>query len=366
MRTLSLLILALTLAVPAHAIADTKAEKAAKKKKKAKKTKKTKADAEKADLEAAEAEAAAAAEADGPTPEAGADADALKTKVDVDAEAEAAAAAEAEAAAKPPENAVPVQPEVAAPSGFPSLTIGKGRLVIAGSTVNVNMSAGGVGKPISLAPSVWYGLTDKLSIGVTHDGGTTGWSPRPAVRVTTIDILGTIETEVTGAGICVTGTDGNCSKPYDNASADVLIGIASGKLGFAAHIGVDVLSIDQMTLGTRLGALGRFAIGSKIALVFDPRVQIAITDREFTPDSLDVPLWVWIEPSSKLGVYVHTGLSGPFDGLADSYNIPVGLGASVHAGARLTLGADFHFSNLLGKGSSADGRVLGVRLALTL
>jgi hypothetical protein len=146
----------------------------------------------------------------------------------------------------------------------------------------------------------------------------------------------------------------------------VLIGIASGKLGAAAHVGVDVLSIDEMTIGARLGLLGRFALASKVSLVFDPRVQIAATDRDFTGDSVDVPLWIWFAPTETLGAYVHTGIAGPFDGFADSFNVPVGVGASIRAGAKLTLGADLHFTNLLGKGSSADGRVLGVRLAVTL
>lgn len=371
LRAPSLLLLALTFAVPAPAVADTKAEKAAKKKKAKKDKKKSKADKdkEKADLEAAEAEAAAAAaaaEAENAKPDAGADADALKTKEKVDAEAEAEKAEaekgkeEAEKDKKPPE-------PVAAPSRGLGLTIARGRLVISGSTVNVNLSAGTVGKPISLAPSVWYGVTDKLSIGVTHDGGTTRWTPRPGVRVTTTDILGTIETEVSGAGICVTGTgDGNCPKPYDNVGADVLIGIADGGFSVAGHVGVDILSIDQLTIGARLGVLGAFAIASKISLVFDPRVQVGVTDRDSNGESLDIPLWVWFNASPKLGIYVHTGFAGPFDGLADSFNVPLGLGASIGAGERLTLGADFHFSNLLGKGSSADGRVLGVRVAVTL
>ena len=100
--------------------------------------------------------------------------------------------------------------------------------------------------------------------------------------------------------------------------------------------------------------------------MFDPRVQIAVTDRDFTGDGVDVPLWVWFDPSPTLGLYLHTGIAGPFDGFADSFNVPIGVGASLRAGAKLTLGADFHFSNLLGKGSSADGRVLGVRIAVAL
>lgn len=367
MRASSLLILALAIAVPSPAVADSKAEKAEKKKKKAKKAKADKAQ-EKADLEAAEAEAAAAAaESEDAKPDAAADADALKTKADIDAEGEPA---KADAEAPKPEETEKVAgeaPETVVGSGYPSVTIGRGRLVISGSTININMSAGAVGKPVSLAPSVWYGISDKLSVGLTHDGGTTGLSPRPGIRVTTIEIGTVIDTEVSGVGICITGTgDGNCAKPYDNVGADFLIGVASGKLGFAAHVGVDILSIDQMTLGARVGGLGRYALASKLALVFDPRVQIGITDRDFNGDALDVPLWVWFEPSPTLGVYLHTGIAGPLDGFGDAFSVPIGVGASIRAGAKLTLGADFHFPNLLGKGSSSDGRVVGVRLAVAL
>ena len=371
LRAPSLLLLALTVAMPTVAVADTKAEKAAKKKKDKKKKdkKKSKADKEqeKADLEAAEKEAAEAADAENATPDA-TDADMLKTKAALDAEAEAAKA-EAEAT-KPVEEEKPAKepPVVVVASTGNPLLIGRGRLVIAGSTANISLSADAVAKPISFAPSIWYGISDQLSFGVTHDGGTTGWTPRPGVRVTTTELGGMIvDTETSGVGICVTGTGtGNCPKPYDNVGADVLFGFAAGKNSFAAHVGVDVLSIDQMTIGARLGVLGKLDVGSKLSVVFDPQVRVGITDRDSNTDSLDIPLWVWFNASEKLGAYFSTGFAGPFDGLGDSFSVPIGLGASFHAGSRLTLGADFQFSNLLGKGSSADGRVLGIRLAITI
>lgn len=361
LRAPTLLIAALAFAVPATAVADTKAEKAAKKKKKAKAAKKAKADKAKADAEAA------AAEDEEPTPDeapdAAADADVLKTKADTEAEAEAEKAPPEETTeeeAKPAENPEP------ALSATNAVTLPKGQLLIGGSTANINVSSEGVAKPISFAPSVWYGITDKLTVGVTHDGGTTAWSPRPGVRVSTREELGIIMSSSSGAGICVTGEDNECPKPYDNVGADVLIGVAGGKLAFAAHLGVDLVSIAETSLAARLGGLGRYAASSKISIVFDPRVQVGLTNREIQGDSLDVPLWVWFEPSATLGVYLHTGIAGPFDGLADSFNVPLGLGASFNAGSKLTLGADFHFSNLLGKGGNADGRVLGFRLAVRI
>jgi len=363
LRAPALLIAALALAVPASAVADTKAEKAAKKKKA--KAAKAKADKAKADAEAAEA-----AEEEEATPEVtpdAADAELLKSKADAETEEEAEKA-KAEAAAAEQE-AKPVEDPEPAPAPAPvarALTLPKGQLVIGGSTANINLSTDAVAKPISLAPSVWFGITDKISVGVTHDGGTTAMSPRPGVRVTTVEELGITQTSVSGAGICVTGEENNCPDVYNNVGADLLIGVANGKLSFAAHVGVDVVSLAEMSLAARLGGLGRYAASSKLSIVFDPRVQVGLTDRDFNGDALDVPVWVWFEASPTFGAYVHTGFSGPFDGLADSFNVPLGLGASFHASSRLTLGADFHFSNLIGKGGNVDGRVLGLRLAVRI
>ena len=37
--------------------------------------------------------------------------------------------------------------------------------------IDVNMSADAVGKPFSIAPDIYYGVSDKLSVGLTHDTG---------------------------------------------------------------------------------------------------------------------------------------------------------------------------------------------------
>src|SRR5689334_16309273 len=67
--------------------------------------------------------------------------------------------------------------EGAAMAGPPPLVLGKGKIAIAGSTVNINLSADAVGKPFSLAPSVFYGVNEKLTVGLVHDGGSTPWTP---------------------------------------------------------------------------------------------------------------------------------------------------------------------------------------------
>jgi hypothetical protein len=261
----------------------------------------------------------------------------------------------------------PAAPAEGAPmAGPPGLVLGAGKIVIAGSTLNINMSADAVGKPISLAPSVWYGVNEKLSVGLIHDGGTTMYTPRPAVRSFTAVILGMPITAAAGAGICITGEENGCPKFYDNVGVDALYSITADKLSIAGHGGLDVGSFDPFTLSLRAGVLGRYMASDKLAIVFDPRIKIGLTERDFNKEALDVPVWAWFMASDKLGVYLHTGINGPLDGFGDAFSIPVGVGASFMASDKLSVGGDFHFPNLAGKGSSADGRLLGVRAAYSL
>lgn len=261
---------------------------------------------------------------------------------------------------KPPEEAA----EPARAPAAPPLTLYKGKILIAGSTMNINLSADAVGEPISLAPSVWYGVDDKLTIGLTHDGGSTPWSPRPAFRSITVpDGLGGTITAVGGAGICLTGDEGGCSGVYDNVGVDALYSLKNERFSLAAHPGIDIGSFDPFILGLRLGVLGRYLVNDKISIVFDPRLRFGITERDTLGEAIDIPVWAWYEINDKISAYFHTGLAGYFDGFGDNFQIPLQIGASYVVNAKLTAGLDFGF---LGVNDSFDGRAIGLRVAYAL
>lgn len=251
----------------------------------------------------------------------------------------------------------------AAATTSPITVVGKGKILIAGSTLNVNMSTDAVAKPISIAPSVWYGVSDKLAVGLTHDGGTTPYSPRP----------------FPGLGICLSGEENGCGKVYDNVGVDVLFGIKDeAKMGLAVHGGVIVESFDPMTLSLRAGVLGKYNASDKLSVVFDPAIFIGLTERdgaEVAPgvtvggnkEVIDVPVWVWFNVNEKLGAYLHTGINGPLDGFGDAFLIPLGVGATYKVNEKLGVGGDFHFLGIAGSdAASADFRTLGIRAQYAL
>lgn len=251
----------------------------------------------------------------------------------------------------------------AAMGAGPSLVVEKGKIQIMGSTLNINLSSDAVAKPVFLAPAVYYGVNEKLSVGLTHDSGTTMWTPRPGLRFTTIDILGTPVQVAAGSGICITGEENGCPKVYDNIGLDALYSIKAEKFSLAAHGGLDVFSFDPMILQLRAGVLGRYMASDKIGIVFDPRVRIGLTERDFNKEAVDIPVWFWFHANEQLAAYVHTGLSSTFENFGDNLIVPVGVGANYSVNDKLMVGGDFHFVNLLGEGGTADARILGIRAA---
>jgi hypothetical protein len=258
-------------------------------------------------------------------------------------------------------------------SGMPVPAVGtgslnpaaKGKITITGSTVSINLSADNVGKPIAFAPSVYYGIDDKLAIGLTHDGGSTPITPRPGIGFTTTTLppplMGTITVPSFG-GICVTGEDNGCLDPYSNVGVDGIYALKDDKFSIAAHGGLDVFVFDPFILQLRAGVLGRYMINDKINVVFDPRIRVGLTERDANKEAIDIPAWLWFKATAELDAYFHTGISGPFDGFGDFMLVPVQVGANYRINNQLTGGLDFSFPNLLGSGdNNADGRVLVLR-----
>jgi len=255
--------------------------------------------------------------------------------------------------------------EGAAP--MPGLTLMKGKVVIGGETVNIGLFPDNAGKPLSIAPSIWYGVSDKLTVGVTHDGGTTMWTPRPALGFAAIDILGVTVLAPSGVGICLSGTDGGCAKVYNNISVDALFSIKAEKFSLAAHPALDIGSFDPFTLSLRVGALGTYMASDKITVAFDPRIKIGLTERDAgNKEAIDVPVWIWFNINPKAHVAVNTGIAGPLDGFGDAFTVPVGFNFTYGVNEKLNVGADFSFLNLIGKNGDADAKMIGLRAAYAL
>jgi hypothetical protein len=248
-------------------------------------------------------------------------------------------------------NADDVPPVTNAPDGQYAVIRGiqgPAGMVSARVLLDMNLSAGLAGQPVSLAPDIYYSATDKLQFGLLHEGPM-GWQARP------------------GVGICFTGKDNGCPHVYDNVGFDAMYGLAYGKLHLSAHGSLFVNSFDTGSTSLAVGLAGKAHLSEKVAVFFDPKVAIALSERDTTnDDALYIPLELEFQVAVPTTLKLLTGLSGGFTDFGDNYQIPFGIGLVQNLNKNFDLGARFSFDNLLGHQvdgvSATDTRSLAILL----
>lgn len=214
---------------------------------------------------------------------------------------------------------------------------GPAGMVAARILLDINLSADRVGKPISLAPDLYYSATDRLQLGIVHDGPM-GWQARP------------------GLGLCLTGTGSGCPHVYDNIGLDVMYGVSFGEYRLSTHGSLFMSHFDPLTMSVALGATAKTMLARKVALLMDPKIAIAVTERDTSDDALYIPVELQFQLGASTTLKLLTGLSGGLTTFGDSYEIPVGLGLLQNLTPHFDIAARLSFDNLLGHEEMGVGR----------
>ena len=213
--------------------------------------------------------------------------------------------------------------------------------------LNVNLSDGVEGEPISIAPDLHYAVSDKLQLGLTHSGPM-GWQGRP------------------GFGLCLTGEDGGCAELYDNVGFDVMYGMVFGETHLSAHGTAFINKFDPMSLSVAVGLAGKAHFSDKVALFFDPKIALEVSDRDVYDDAVYVPLELGVQAGAKTQVKLLTGIWGALTDFGDNFEVPVGLGVVQNLNKNFDLGLRFSFDNLLGNQPEGVGAADTRSIALLL
>lgn len=224
---------------------------------------------------------------------------------------------------------------------------GPAGMVSARVLLDINLSANRAGQPISLAPDLYYSATDRLQLGLLHEGPM-GWQARP------------------GLGLCLTGKNDGCPRVYDNVGFDVMYGLAFERVHLSVHGSVFLSSFDPVTTSVALGVAGKAHISDLVAVVFDPKIAIAVTERDTNDDALYIPLELEYQVAAPTMLKLLTGLSGGLSAFGDTFEVPLGIGVVQNLNRHFDLGARFSFDNLLGQQppgvGAADTRSLAILL----
>ena len=228
------------------------------------------------------------------------------------------------------------------------------------ASLQLGTSRGGKAfEPISIAPDAFYGVSDRLEVGVvTSWYGVTGfWSGA---------MLG-----VAPSGLCVSRKPDavggiGCAKRFDNAGGEVHYALMrEGELQLAAGGGLHAASFDPFTLDVKLGLRGMWRAG-RIGLSFAPSLFLGVTQRHDPPDgtgnkeAVFVPVQVTFAVIPQLLVGLQSGLRGPVDGFSSAYSVPAALGAIFLVNAQIMVGGAFSYERVAGgdDGDAGDLRSL--------
>lgn len=269
-----------------------------------------------------------------------------------------------------------------------SLTLGNGKLMLAGSTASVYIARADDDFDeeitlLSFAPSIWYGITDKLTLGVTHDAGTTPWTPRASFLTAYQTRDDRFRDSVFGLGLCAAPFDNvfntTCPKSYKTSTynslgADILYSLARGRLGLVAHSGIDTTVRYPFVLDVRIGVLGRYVVTDRFSIVFEPQLRLGTFQEglDLKLRVIDLPVWSWFTISDRISVYLHAGVkvqeteerfgSPPYK----HYAVPLQLGLNCEISRKVAIGVDLGLQDInyseYDEIQDFTGGVLGLRV----
>lgn len=237
------------------------------------------------------------------------------------------------------------------------MTLPAGRVFVQ-AFAEINLSADAVAKPFSIAPDLWYGVSDALTIGLVHSGrGKTGFFG------------------AAGNGLCLAGEENGCAKVYDRVGVDARYHFyREGNLTAAADGGLFLNSFDPLQAQLKIGAIGRWQ-GGALSLELAPSLFAGLTEREpegemgvvvaTNKEFFLLPVTAMYALSPKFGLAGQAGVTVPFSETGDTYFISVAIGAQYMVTEKIAADVAFGLPLLAG-GDAYEGASGADTRALTL
>jgi hypothetical protein len=191
--------------------------------------------------------------------------------------------------------------------------------------IETNLDPRSIARPLSFAPDAWFGVTDRLTVGLIHSNQS----------VDRIDA---------GASFCVRQLANDCDEIYRGGGVDARLSLAHGVAG---HTRLLMRDLDPAKPAFTAGALvertaGRFAVRT------DPYLRIGLANRDLgNRDALVVPVYLSVHGAGGR-IALHTGIDGDLAVWRDGWHVPVGILIEAEPAPGLVVGTELGFTSLLG------------------
>jgi hypothetical protein len=213
--------------------------------------------------------------------------------------------------------------------------------IAADLTVEINLAHNYWAAPLSFAPDLWWGATDRLTIGLVHSNASVDrFSPGASVCVRTDDVL-------------------YCDAPYRGSGLDARYRVlAAGALSIAPRGRVLLRDIAPWKPAVTLGALAKWTRG-RYAITADPYVQLGVANQELgNRAALWLPVELALQPTCRWQLAMSSGWNAEVSTLRDGWRIPLAAGVRARATSHIDVGATLGFASMFGPQNTPKQRVL--------
>ncbi|MDB4963751.1 MAG: hypothetical protein JWP01_3750 [Myxococcales bacterium] len=196
-------------------------------------------------------------------------------------------------------------------------------------TTEINLQKNRYGRPLSLAPDLWYGVTSRWTVGLIHSN--------PSVD--RIDA---------GATFCLRRFQTRCDRLYRGSGIDVRWSWLTGPLAIAPRARLLLRDVDPMKPAITAGALVRWTRG-RFAVESDPYLRLGLANRDLgNRAAVFVPVLLAVQPTCRWLLAIHTGWDSEVAVASDGYHIPFGLVVRARATPHVDVAVEAGFTSLLG------------------
>lgn len=208
----------------------------------------------------------------------------------------------------------------------------------------VELGLEGTVRPIALAPDLWYGVTDRLTVGVIHSD-------------TSIDQVAAT------ASFCFRGGPETCDHIYRGSGLDVAWSALAGALAIAPRVRFLIRDTDPFKPAGTVGALVRWA-HARFAIYADPYLRFGLANRDLgNRTTLFLPVWFAFQPAHGILLSLHTGWDSDLAVASDGWHLPVAFDATWRVTPQIDLGLEAGFPSAFGPQNSVHNRALTLSVA---
>lgn len=193
-------------------------------------------------------------------------------------------------------------------------------------SIEASVAPHDLARPLSFAPDAYYGVTDRLTVGVIHSSES-------------VDRIGT------GTTFCVRELPARCDRIYRGSGLDARW---AWRPWLSWHARFLVRDVDPVKPAITLGAALRWMRGP-YAVTGDPYLQLGLANTDAgnrTVVVLPVYLSRRLTPTSRIAL--HTGVDGELATWRDGWHIPFAAIAETAPARQIAFGVEAGFPSLLG------------------